>query len=258
MGVDRPGSGASQAEEAAEDPVGIRVRLELAEALSGAFRAGGQLLWVGGAMFGTDRAEGESPFKFGSDATVGVAAVLQIACELVRGATALFRDGNRYSAAALLRQLVEAEYLAWAFAKEEKDAETWMRSTNKERMKLFRPGQLRERSEGLFRHGDYQAHCGKGGHPSPEGFPLLPDHSEAEPQGVWWCDMNMHGLNIWDYALEAAGRHGHADALGPVGESSGLDEIRGRWRVEDPTIVILDWLNANRAEPGRPDDTAAA
>ncbi len=121
-------------------------------------------------MIGPDRAAGESPFEDGSDATVGDAAILQIAGELVRGATALFEDGNRYGAAALVRQLVEAEYLAWAFAKGEDDAEKWMRSTDKERMQLFRPYQLREQSGGLFRHGDYSHHCGKGGHPSPEGF----------------------------------------------------------------------------------------
>jgi hypothetical protein len=103
-------------DEAGRDEAGIRTRKEINEAIAAAMRAGGRLLWVGGALVGPYRAEGKSPFAFGSDATVGLATVLQIAGELVTGAVTLLEENNRYAAAALLRQLVEVEYLAWAFA----------------------------------------------------------------------------------------------------------------------------------------------
>ena len=239
---------------AAEDAEGIQARRELAEALSWAFRAGGKALWVGGAMIGPDRAAGESPFEFGSDATVGVAAILQIAGELVRGATALFEDGNRYGAAALVRQLVEAEYLLGLSRKAKTTPRNGCAPLTRSVMQLFRPYQLREQSGGLFRHGDYSHHCGKGGHPSPEGLFLLPGHPGGPPEAVFRCDMNLHGLNIWDFAVEAAGRLGHAEVLGPIGESSSLNEVRGRWRDEDDLIVILDWLTANQDKPGFRDE----
>jgi phage/plasmid primase-like uncharacterized protein len=47
---------------------------------------------------------------------VGVATVAQISGELGAGAVALLEAGNNYAAAALIRQLVEVEYLASAFA----------------------------------------------------------------------------------------------------------------------------------------------
>jgi hypothetical protein len=144
-------------------------------------------------MFGPDRAEGESPFEFGSDATVGLAAVLQIAGELVSGAITLLGEDNRYAAAALLRQLVEVEYLAWAFAEDEEEARKWMQSTKEQRQQLWQPRHLRERAGGRFRGSDYGQHCGRGGHPSPEGLTLLPDHSAPEVKpAIWWCDMAMH------------------------------------------------------------------
>lgn len=50
------------------------------------FRELRKLLWPFGYMFGTDRRDGESPFGFGSDATVGLVVVVEIAGELLSGA----------------------------------------------------------------------------------------------------------------------------------------------------------------------------
>jgi hypothetical protein len=52
------------------------------------------LLWVGGNEIGEDRPNDRSPFDFGSDATVGLATVVQIAGELMGGATVLLEHGN--------------------------------------------------------------------------------------------------------------------------------------------------------------------
>jgi hypothetical protein len=228
-------------EEAGRDEAGVRTRREVNEAVAAAFRAGGQLLWVGGAMFGPDRAEKESPFDFGSDATVGLAAVLQIPGELVSGAVTLLAEDNRYAAAALLRQLVEVEYLAWAFAEDEEEAKTWMRSSKEERQQLWQPRHLRKRAGGRFRGSDYGQHCGRGGHPSPEGLTLLPDHSAPEVSApIWWCDMAMHGLSVWKYTLEAADKLNETPALTSLDEAGALSKAEERWRSEDPLIALLD------------------
>jgi hypothetical protein len=132
-------------------------------------------------MLGTDRRDGESPFGFGSDATVGLAIVAEIAAELISGTLTLLDQDGLYGAAALLRQLVEVEYLCWAFAEDEDEAKRWMRSDRDERLRTWQPKHLRERSGGRFRGTDYHGHCERGGHPTPEATTLLTAHSRRVP-----------------------------------------------------------------------------
>ncbi len=231
-------------EAAARDEAGAEARKQFGECLSVTLRAGGQALWIGGAMIGPDRAEGQSPFDFGSDATVGLATVMQIAGELVSGAVLLLSEGNRYAAAALIRQLVEVKYLAWAFAEDEEEARDWMRSSRKERQRFWKPARIRERAGSRFRGVDYWEHCGKGGHPSPEGIYLLPDHYAPEASAsFWWCDMAIHGHSVWRYALAAVKQLGQEDVLTSLNEANALQEAETRWRDEDPFIELCSRLN---------------
>jgi hypothetical protein len=95
------------------DEVARACRENTCRTLAATFSAVGNLLWVGGYILGPDRASGASPFRFGSDASVGLGVVVQIAGELTAGAVSLLEQGNLYGATALVRQLVEVEYLAW-------------------------------------------------------------------------------------------------------------------------------------------------
>jgi hypothetical protein len=72
----------------------------------------------------------------------------------------LLDNGNLYAAAALLRQLVEVEYLAWAFAEDDEEAAAWLRSTKEERTKFWQPRltSLGKRSAGRFKGGFLQHH----------------------------------------------------------------------------------------------------
>jgi hypothetical protein len=112
-------------EDAADDPDGQALREHTCRGLAGTFREAGKLLWVIGYFVGADRVEGASPFGFGSDKSVGLALVIQIGGELLDGAVTLLSDDNLYGAASLLRQLVEIEYLAWAFAEDDEQAMEW-------------------------------------------------------------------------------------------------------------------------------------
>lgn len=238
-------------EVAAQDEEGIEARREVGEAVAVALREGGKLLWIGGAMFGSDRADGTSPFDFGDDASVGLATVMQMSGEVVSGAIVLFGDENRYAAAALIRQLVELEYLAWAFAEDEDEAGNWMRSSKEERQRLWRPVHLRERAGGRFRATDYGEHCGKGGHPSPEGIHLLPDHYTPEASTpLWWCDMVIHAHSVWDYSVAAAKKLGQGDALETMDEAGKLDEAVTRWRATDRFLDVMDKVQERQARRG--------
>lgn len=232
---------------AIRDESAARLRDDFANALVAAFRRAGKVLWVDGAMFGPDRAEGHSPFEFGSDATVGLATVLQIAGELMSGVVVLFTGDNRYAAAALARQLVEVEYLAWAFGEAEDEAERWMRSSKEERLDLWQPKHIRSRPGSRFRGSDYGLHCGRGGHPSPEGLSLLPDHSAPDAANrLLFCDAVIHGNSVWDHALIAARKLGHEDAMSSLGEARLLSEARRQWRASDPFLPLLDALDPSR------------
>lgn len=230
----------AEVEAASHNEAATLERKEFGIALATALRAGGKALWIGGSMIGPDRAEGDSPFEFGSDATVGLATVLQIGGELVGGGIALHGEGNRYGAAALARQLVEVEYLAWAFGEDEEEAERWMRSSPQERREMWQPRHLRERADGRFRGVDYGLHCGQGGHPSPEGICLLPEHYSPEASAeLWFADMVIHGHSVWRYALAAAEKLEYAETLDSLEEARELAAVEERWREADPFLDLM-------------------
>ena len=128
-----------------------------------------------------------------------VALILEIGSSLISGANALFSSGNTYAAAALVRQLVEVEYLAWAFEEDNKEVEKWITSDKEERMKFFTPAKLRKAAQGRFRSKDYGYHCELGGHPVP-GANVLLENSELQAQ-LLLSDMLGHSGRIWDHLI---------------------------------------------------------
>jgi hypothetical protein len=224
---------------AGNDEHGIALRRKLCETLTLAFKKAGEALWLCGAVIGSDRVDGASPFGFGSDATVGLGTVVQIAGELSAGVITLLDQGNRYGAAALLRQLVEVEYLTWAFAEDEEEAMNWLRSTREERMRFWQPRHIRNRSDGRFRGIDYALHCEKGGHPSPEGNRLLPGHSGDEPDFFTWNDLAFHGQSAWDYTLTAADKLGYGKEIRETLEAREVSAAEALRRADDPLVLLL-------------------
>lgn len=107
---------------AALDPAIIDARMSLAHFTADTFRHVGQHLHAFGHMLGTDRREGRSPFGHGDDAAVAVSMLLRIGSQLVSASADLISDGRHYAGASLIRQLVEVEYLAWAFETKHEEA----------------------------------------------------------------------------------------------------------------------------------------
>jgi hypothetical protein len=238
---------------AGQDEAAASSRRDLCECMAIALEEAGKCLWLCGAVIGSDRVEGVSPFGFGSDATVGLGTVVQIAGELSAGVIALLGQGNRYSAAALLRQMVEVEYLAWAFAEDEEEAMKWLRSTRDERMQFWQPRHIRKRAGNRFRGTDYAGHCEVGGHPTPDGNRLLPTGSQKEPDFFSWNELIFHGLSIWDYTLVAADRLGYGRELRALPQADALRLAREERASTDPLVPLLEaaqrWLDANRDGP---------
>lgn len=164
------------------------------------------------------------------DEIIAVSVLLLIASQLVSASNDLFLDGRHYSAAALLRQLVEVEYLAWAFDTRDGDAERWLRSDEKTRQDFFKPSKLRKAALGKFRGKDYGYHCELGGHPVPKASILL--RGDEFTSQLLLADLLGHVGRIWDHLVQWS----YQNNFGQMVESRN-SEMSGKfqdWRSEDP------------------------
>ena len=189
---------------AASDERLVRLRVESARLIAEGFSTVGTELHLAGHLLGTNRRDGLSPFGHGSDEVVAVSVLLRIAGQLVLGSVNLFDQGIPYAAAALLRQLVEIEYLTWAFEARHGDAERWLRSGRHERERFFSPAKLRRAANGKFGTNDYSHHCEFGGHPVPNVGSLL--NGDSSITQLLIADLLGHSARIWNHAIGWANR----------------------------------------------------
>lgn len=191
---------------AALDGAAIEARRIVAPALADAFDRVGPHLECAGEIFGGDRVAGRSPFKNGDDAAVACGRSASAAGALCRGVIALLDAGNPYAAGALVRQLVEIEYLVWCFATEPTAAAAWLRSSSDERRKHWGPASLRKRANKVFRSNSYWSHCELGGHLTPVLSGSLLYSSEVNRE-LMWPDFISHAAHAWEGLVAAAKDH---------------------------------------------------
>ncbi|CAE6861602.1 hypothetical protein R69658_07643 [Paraburkholderia aspalathi] len=179
--------------------------MALAHFTADTFEDVGRHLHAFGHIIGPDRLNGLSPSGHRDDAVVAVSMLLRIGGQLVSASADLIIDGRHYAGAALVMQLVEIEYLAWAFETNNEDAARWLRSTRQERESFFTPAKLRKAAHGRFRGVDYGNHRELGGHPVPRSWVLLND-DVVVPQ-VMLSDCLGHAERIWNHIVSWADRH---------------------------------------------------
>jgi hypothetical protein len=210
------------------------LRFELAKFAALNFSEAGSELLVLGQILGADRKTGASPFGNGSDAAVAVSTLMRIGAQLISASADLFCDGRSYAAAALVRQLVEVEYLAWAFETKHGDAEKWLRSDKKQREQFFSPRKLRDAAAGKFRSKDYGFHCELGGHPVPNVENLLTNKPQFAQ--LLLCDMLGHTGRIWEHFFSWS----HEKLLAnPI--ATRTPQMRDRfmdWKAHDPLLGL--------------------
>jgi hypothetical protein len=219
---------------AANDREVIACRYELAKFSAKELEGAGTELHVVGHLIGTDRVQGSSPFGHGNDEAVAVSVLLRVAGQLVSASADLFTDGRQYAAAALLRQMVEIEYLAWAFEVRDGDGERWLRSDQQERQEFFKPSKLRAAAQGKFRGKDYGYHCELGGHPVPQAGILLGGDSAIGQ--LLLSDLLGHVGRIWDHLIGWAQQNGDG---GPIlRRSHGMSVRFQEWKSKDQLIDL--------------------
>lgn len=136
---------------------------------------------------------------------------------------------NGYAANALIRQLVEVEYLAHAFATQSETATQWLRSNRQERRSFWSPGKLRDRSDSVFLAPDYWQHCERGGHPTTAGMMLLPGHAGASSAFIWTDTFAGHLAGVWKNVKAVA-------------EELLEGPIPAHWKIPDVETVRVEWL----------------
>lgn len=218
-----------------EDPSLVTCRTELAHFAADTFAAVGRELHTIGHIIGSDRVTGSSPWGHGTDETVAISVLLRIATQLVSASADLFADGRPYAAAALTRQLVEVEYLAWAFEARDREGERWLRSSRQERELFFRPAKLRKAASGRFRSQDYGYHCELGGHPVPGGTALLRSDDPALPQ-LLLADTLGHVGRIWDHILGWARNSLHGKSV--TDRAQAMSQRFADWKSLDPLASL--------------------
>lgn len=187
----------------------------------------------------------------------GVAAVVEMASELGSGSVALLDADLRYAAAALIRQLIEAEYLIASFAEDISRAAVWHAATPEQIRQDFRPKTMRTR--GGFSHSEYRSHCDNGGHPAPSGIFLLQHgiHHSPDLDGLYlaslWGDLAQHLRRVWTATVGLLSEHHPRFVVVRATNLGAVSLIEERWVDMDPLARSVDAVMLNElSEPKRP------
>jgi hypothetical protein len=126
----------------------------------------------------------------------------------------------------------------WAFAEDQEEAASWLRSTRQDRQQRWQPRHLRQRSQGRFRGEDYGEHCEMGGHPTPNGVRALLSGDTAFTTEIVVSETANHGVSAWQYLLLAtvvfAQQHDWDPmSLVPDDLAKAVGAAEARWRDMD-------------------------
>jgi hypothetical protein len=172
------------------------------------------------------------------EAVRAMGTLLQMAGELGFAASRMLSGNEHYAGAALLRQIVEIEYLTWAFKEGHESVTAWLTSTHRERMRLFSPRKLRDNSAGRFLSKDYQDHCEQGGHPAPRGIPLLGGKNIWSAQ-VLLVDLLTHCWRTWDQVRNWLMNLGTAQQIGFPMVGVEISYRLNEWGKRDPIYALM-------------------
>lgn len=200
--------------------------------------------WLGGGKVEhTERSEafGEAFHEFRA-----VSTVVCMAAELAEAALAMVEKRRYYAVAAVIRQLIECEYLLTLFNEDLNHARSWQESTPEAVRKSFTPSKMRSLT-GRFSNEEYWNHCSTGGHPAPKGAQLL---EKLDPKRQSWpyaaaeltIDLGLHLQRIWA-AIDALLLKHHA-RYGRIftDQSRRAAEAWSHWQEADPVAAaLIEW-----------------
>jgi len=140
----------------------------------------------------------ETADSFAENQTVrGIALLCRLVSGLGQGIATLLGEDNVYGASALLRQLVEIEYLAFVGFQDPQRIGDWHASDQETLRKGFTPQKMRAESGGLFADQEYWLHCQIGGHPNPKAWMLFHETNGANQICFIAPDSVHHLRRLW-------------------------------------------------------------
>jgi hypothetical protein len=173
-----------------------------------------------------------------------ICILLKFAADLCSGMSMLFKTDNMYSAASLLRQLIEVEYLMFLGYKDPQELGRWLTANDEQRRKTFAPQQMRKAADGLFRDKEYWQHCEMGGHPHPKGRAILPSFTR-QVSPVWFLlpDADQHVRRLWTSVRLLMPKLNLPYQTAIENCSISLSTAVDRWEeVEDPLLLSFDGI----------------
>jgi len=220
--------------------------------------------WLGAGDVGeADLNEPPRPDLTRRRSFAAAALVAEISGELVCGALLLLRDGNEYAASALVRQLIECEYLLKAFRLDFAEAARWHDANDTERWD-FSPKKLRK--IGGFDDKEYANHCSTGGHPNPAGRPLMElpramgdlerkvtgTTNQLDLVRALWLDLAFHCDRTWRALVELlVAEHARFEHVGRTTKSiEAAAQSRLEWHDADALATLAGQvIAAMEADP---------
>ena len=174
---------------------------------------------------------------------LAVALLTRLGSELSGGIFLLAKQSLAYSAGALLRQLVEVEYLMFIGYADPMNLERWYGADAKELRRKFTPQRMRESSGGLFQDQEYWFHCEIGGHPHPMSRLLLPAYNPLVPPiAILLPDAVHHVRRLWTSVKLLLPKLSVGEIALEEGGQKLLDAIDHWEKLENPLILSFDGI----------------
>ncbi|WP_275295720.1 hypothetical protein [Amycolatopsis sp. La24] len=188
-----------------------------------------------------DRGEKPDPAK--AVPLWAVATVASMSTELADAAVAMVAKRRYYAVGAVIRQLIECEYLLVLFNEDLDHARRWGQSTPAEIRNSFSPKQMRTLT-GKFSNEEYWGHCDTGGHPVPKGARLL---EKLDPMRRSWpisaaelsIDLGLHLRRIWKTIDSLLVKHHVRYQQVRADQRQLAEEAWVTWRANDPVVEVM-------------------
>ena len=173
----------------------------------------------------------------------GVATVVCMTAELAEAAVTMAESKRFYAVGAVIRQLIECEYLLTLFGLDLDHARRWLESSPDEVRDSFTPGKMRKLT-GAFSNEEYWDHCSTGGHPAPKGARLL---EKLDPMRKSWpysaaelaTDLGLHLRRIWAAIDVLLMRHHARYERVRADQRSQAENAWTLWQETDPLMAAL-------------------
>ncbi len=133
----------------------------------------------------------------------GVVSLGFTCAALSAGIYQLVSQANLYPAAALLRQIVEVEFVMWKFAQSHEQSQLWVESTADERRLSWRPSTIYRDHNNAYRQKDYSNHCELCGHPTPVGARVAAGLETTTIEANVLADLIGHCSDAWQHLITA-------------------------------------------------------